>query len=81
MHPFLRFSVLVCVVTIILSIPSCLVSFLYSRDKVSVEAGGPLPPGVLAYFLDGILPLFRVGADSDLEPKEFQHLQDVIQYK
>ena len=36
---------------------SCLVS---SRDKVSAEAAGPLPPGVLTYFLDGIVPLLRV---------------------
>ena len=39
---------------------------LTSRDAVSAEAAGWLTPGVLSYFLDGLLPLLRVGDDNNL---------------
>ena len=35
---------------------------------MSIKAAGPLPPGVLLYFMDGILPLFKVGMYNDLLP-------------
>ena len=38
----------------------------FSGDKVSAEAAGWLPPGVLTYFLDGILPLLWVGAADSI---------------
>lgn len=36
---------------------------LFCTHRVSAEAAGWLAPGVLVYFLDGILPLFRVSAN------------------
>lgn len=63
-HRFMSWLCTVCQMASVFIMPMpCLLS---SRGKVSAEAAGWLPPGVLTYFMDGILPLLRVGADTIL---------------